>query len=329
MGKSTLRISALWHSTGRDEGNLFIEPIIMRKTISAISLAILFVAPSLVFAAKLSVTANPSVVLGQSFQVNVALDTQGDDANAIQGELMFPPGLFTLEGINDGASPVSLWIEAPHETSPGTISFSGIIPGGFTGTASSVVGIVLVPVATGAGEVGIQNAQLLRNDGQGSAIALATMGQTVAIVSSSASGAPSGPSTPFTVPERFMPVVAQDPNIYGGKYFLVFSTTDKGSGIDHYDVTEVPAGTALGQNPSWIEATSPYLLKDQTLSSDIYVRAVNNGGSATVAKVSARFPSKAASRTLIFDFASAMAAMLLILTIFFVMRIKRRRSLLK
>ena len=46
----------------------------------------------------------------------------------------------------------------------------------------------------------------------------------------------------------------------------------------------------MGENPAWVTATSPYLLQDQALSSDIYIRAVNNAGNAIVVKVPARHP---------------------------------------
>lgn len=240
-------------------------------------------------AATLTIAASPSAALGQSFLVNVVLDTQGDDVNALQGEIVFPPNLFTLKDINDGSSPISLWIEPPHETASGTIVFSGIIPGGFTGSASSVVSAALVPIANGIGSVDIQNAQLLRNDGNGSMIALTTAGQAIGVGSSiSTPSAELFPSS--TTPQTFIPIVAQDPDIYGGAYFLVFSTTDKGSGIDHYEVLEVPSGESVESSSPWSVATSPYLLTDQGLSSDIYVRAVGHDGNFIIVKVPARHP---------------------------------------
>jgi hypothetical protein len=287
-----------------------------------LSATILFF-PLFTNAAKLSVVASPSVTLGQQFRVDVAVNTQGDAMNAIQGEIVFSPALFTFEGINDGESPVSLWIEAPHEVTSGTIAFSGVIPGGFTGSASSVVGVIFAPAEGGAGLVGIQNAKLLRNDGVGSEIPLVTVNQMVAV--SAPAGASRGPGIPFTVPGSFKPMITRDANVYGGKYFLVFATTDKGSGIGYYDVLEVPAGTPIGANPPWITATSPYLLNDQTLASDVYVRAVNNAGGATIAEVPARTPQNAASRVSV-RFAASLLVFFVLLVLIAV-RFRRRRRL--
>jgi hypothetical protein len=295
------------------------KPSIYIILIAAIATGIFHVLPA--NAATLDVTADPTAAIGQPFQVGVALDTQGDDANAIQGEIVFPPNLFTLEAINDGSSPVSLWIEPPHETSSGTIVFSGIVPGGFKGETNSVFGAILVPTGIGTGVIDIENVQLLRNDGQGSVIPLTTAGQTVVVGSTATS--PGELTTPSTTPQKFTPIVSHSPDVYGGKYFLVFSTTDKGSGINHYDVLEMPSGASLGGNPAWITATSPYLLKDQSLSSDIYVRAVNNEGGAIIMKIPARFPYSAATQFALFGFALLVA--LAILWIGFV--IYRRRQL--
>ncbi len=250
--------------------------------------------PAFAFAATMGLVAeSPSVVVGQPFEVDVTLDTQGAVANAVQAVVTFPPGQFTLQGVNDGESPVTLWITPPHETASGTVGFAGIVPGGVS-AASSVVGLILVPTTPGAGAIGISDVSLLANDGQATPIPVTTSGATINVAPAPASGVvPQGPSFPYTVPQTFTPIISQDPNVYSGKYFLIFSTTDKGSGMAYYQMLETPAGTGVGQNPAWVTATSPYLLQDQSLSSDIYVRAVNNAGNAIIVKVPARHPASA------------------------------------
>jgi hypothetical protein len=245
--------------------------------------------PALASAATMGIVSeSPSVVVGQPFEVDVTLDTQGVAANAVQATVTFPAGQFTLQGVNDGASPVSLWIEPPHETASGSVEFAGIVPGGVS-VASSVVGLILVPTAPGAGAIRVSNVSLLANDGEGSPIPVTTSDATIDVAPAPASGVvPQGPSFSYTVPHTFTPVISQDPGVYNGEYFLIFSTTDKGSGMAYYQVLETPAGVGMGQGPAWVTASSPYLLQDQTLSSDIYVRAVNNAGNAIVVKVPAR-----------------------------------------
>lgn len=258
----------------------------------SVATAMALLVPAFAHAATMGVVSkSASIVAGQPFEVDVTFNSQGVAVNAVQADVTFPPGLFTLQGVNDGASPVTLWVEPPHETVSGTVEFAGIVPGGIS-SASSVVGLILIPIAPGTGTVGISNASLLANDGQGTSISVMTSAVTIDIAPASTSGVvPQGPSFPYTVPQTFTPVISQSPDVYGGRYFLIFSTTDKGSGIAYYQVFETAAGAGMGQTPVWVTATSPYLLQDQTLSSDIYVRAVNNAGNSIVVKVSARYPA--------------------------------------
>ena len=103
-------------------------------------------------AATLGVVVNNATPeIGQPIRVDIPLDTQGDDANAIQAQILFPAGQFSLLNMNDGASPVSFWIAPPEETASGVVAFSGIMPGGFEGAASSVVSFWLLPTASGIG----------------------------------------------------------------------------------------------------------------------------------------------------------------------------------
>lgn len=260
----------------------------------AVILCSLLCGISIASAATLRVNSSRSSLnVGDQVKVDISFDTQGENVNAIQGQITFPNNLFSFQGVNDGASPVTFWVEQPHEVASGVVEFSGIMPGGFTGQASSVLSILLTPVSGGTGIVSVDNAEVLRNDGQGSSVPVAVSSSWAFIVGSAAGSSVTASEQPvrFTIPESFTPSIARDPNIYNGQYFLVFSTTDKGSGINYYEVTEVPAGTALSQNPSWTSAKSPYLLKDQTLSSDIYVRAINNAGSSITVKLPAEHHS--------------------------------------
>ncbi len=243
-----------------------------------------FAGGSFARAATLGVVArNTTPEIGQPFRIDIPLYMQGDDANAIQAHIIFPSDLFSLQSVNDGASPVSFWIESPAEIASGVVAFSGIMPGGFQGSASSVVSLWFTPRKSGTGLISFGNVQLLRNDGQGTAIETATGTVTVDVSTVVATATPSHPIS-FIVPEIFTPVISQNPDIFGGKYFLVFSTTDKGSGIDHYEVLETPSHV-------WHVATSPYLLTNQSLSSDIYVRAVDHDGNFIVVKVPAEHPA--------------------------------------
>ena len=86
-----------------------------------------------------------------------------------------------------------------------------------------------------------------------------------------------------TPPDDFAITVAHDANTFDGKFFIVFSTVDKQSGVHHYEVMEDdPArlGFVYGKSvkSEWKTVTSPYLLADQTLESRVVVRAIDNAG---------------------------------------------------
>ena len=311
--------TTIWDSSAEKKGGAFAYKIYSAVfLVSCLMSHVSFVA----HAATLGVVVNSGeTAVGQPIRVDIPLDTKGDTMNAIQADISFPPGLFTLQSISDGNSMVSFWVDPPTEVASGVISFSGIVPGGFDGAASSVMGLILDPVSDGTGTISLTNVELLQNDGQGSPIQVTSTGAMVSVVGSASTTPLLPPSFSLISPELFTPSIAQDPTVYGGKYFLVFSTTDKGSGIDHYEVLEVPTGKSISSVSSWDVATSPYLLQDQDLTSDIYVRAVDHAGNSIVVKLPARSSaaSKATTRLLWFGLA-ALIVILLIAGIFVLRR---------
>jgi hypothetical protein len=211
----------------------------------------------------------------------------------VQGEVTFPADLFKLEKIIDGASTVSLWIDPPAETTPGTVDFAGIMPGGFSGSNGQLFSLILEPITNGTGTIQVASATVLANDGSGTSLPVSINSASITVTPANATSMPSIPIAPvidYTAPNPFTPQIVSDPNIFNGQYFLVLSTTDTGSGIDHYEVLEVPSGSSEQPYSSWHVATSPYLLTDQDLSSDIYVRAVDHSGNFIVIKVPAEHP---------------------------------------
>lgn len=67
-------------------------------------------------------------------------------------------------------------------------------------------------------------------------------------------------------------VITQEDSLFDGKFFLIFSTVDKISGIDRYDIIE---GAEL-----YRDATSPYVLNDQSRHEEIVVRAFDKAGNS-------------------------------------------------
>ena len=89
-----------------------------------------------------------------------------------------------------------------------------------------------------------------------------------------------------TPPEAFAPVVSSDPEIFAGKKFVSFSTTDKVSGLSYYE-----------EKAGWFgwykEVTTPYAFSRPLVGDTLSIRAVDHAGNARVetVQVKAYLPS--------------------------------------
>jgi hypothetical protein len=231
-----------------------------------------------------------------------------------------------LKNITDGDSVVSLWIDPPATEASGTIDLAGIMPGGFDGANGPIFSFTLEALAPGTGVIRVARATVLANDGQGTPLPISTESVSVTVDPAPANSAPAIPVAPavdYTAPNPFTPQIVSDPGIFGGQYFLVFSTTDNSSGIDHYEVLEAPSGSSEKSFSSWHVATSPYLLTDQTLSSDIYVRAVDHDGNFIVVKLPAEHPYAQWGR---WGLWTGAAFIVLVVLLLFIWKLRRRRG---
>lgn len=241
--------------------------------------------PSAVFAAEIFFDTNvKSIAQGEEFLVHVRIDTEGDAVNAIAGTLNFPSNLFSIRSVSDGNSVLNFWIEKPESSSvqAGTLRFSGMTPGGFKGGEVLLFSMIVKAEHFGSGSFSMTDVQTLRNDGKGSSVNTAITPLSMDISSSFGSSTAHFSLVQDNVPpEDFNPLIAHDATLFDGKYFLVFSTQDKGSGISSYAVRE-------GRWSHYKNAESPYLLQNQSLRKKIFVKAIDNEGNEKVASVDPR-----------------------------------------
>ena len=212
------------------------------------------------------------------FTVGVFLNTQGERINALQGTITVPSSLAVVQSVEEGNSIINLWLQSPAVTCNADcrVSFRGIIPGGFLGNDGYLFSLILAGRGTGELSLDMVDAQALRNDGSGTAAKLSIRPLTLAL--SPSANAPYLATIDHTPPESFTPVLAYDPNLFHGEWFMSFSTTDKGSGVDHYEVRETSRILFRSFFPQWKTVDSPYILQDQTLRSSFFVRAVDRSG---------------------------------------------------
>ena len=229
---------------------------------------------------------------GETFEVGIMMDAEGDFVNAIEGTITFTKNL-AVRDIIDGVSFVPLWVKRP-KLDIGDISFAGVIPGGYQGgigpywkgpRAGVLMRLRFEAKESGPARLRISIDNLLRNDGNGTAIKPKIENMNIYISDGPAlSGIITDVKTniDITPPEPFKPLIIQDQNIFDGKYALIFETQDKGSGIYYYQARE-------GKN-DFVVAESPHLLTDQQLHSAIEVKAVDRAGNIRVEKISVTYP---------------------------------------
>jgi len=271
--------------------------------IQKIQIIILFFAFCFLFsynsakAAKLDLISEiQEIGVNQQFQADLVLDTENEEINAVEGKVIFPENLLELKEIRDGATIVNFWIERPKVKSGNQIAFSGIIPGGYIGKKGLIFSAIFQSNNQGEDTIKIQEAKTLLNDGKGTQASLSISNLQFLI----SKQVPS-PQIPISeikdidLPEPFEPIISQNPEIFNGKYFLVFLTQDKGSGIDHYEILEKEQKSSIRgliKKDEWQVSESPYLLKDQKLKSYIYVKAIDKAGNERVATLSPQNPLK-------------------------------------
>jgi hypothetical protein len=239
---------------------------------------LLFAAPTLTGAARLTSEINQANLrVGDSFTIALSLDSE-ESINALEGTFSFPKEKLTLTEIRKGNSIVTFWVDEPKEVDGG-VRFSGIIPGGYTGVNRSLFTLVFEVQREGVGTATLIDSRALLHDGEGSTASLTFTPLELIFLPRDGEQKTIPVLTDTEPPETFQPTIATDPSIFDGHYFLAFATQDKGSGIDHYEVAETRGWFPWG----WRETESPYLLSDQKLTSDVYIKAIDEAGNERVA----------------------------------------------
>jgi len=211
------------------------------------------------------------------YEIVVLLDTEGQEINALEGKVVFPPEVLSVQDIHEASSLITFWVEDPQQSEPGIINFAGIIPGGFNGRKGVLFSVLFKSEGSGEGVVEMRDLKVLLNDGLGTAVpvraTLARLNPLLDIIKPAE--AIERDSTP---PEEFTPIISSDINVFDGEKFLVFYAQDKGSGISHYEVLE---------NGKFVRTTNPHRLANQKLNEPIVLKAVDKSGNERLAELPA------------------------------------------
>jgi len=223
-----------------------------------------------------------------SFDIDFALRTQGEYINAIEGDIRYDPKALTFLGMDDAQSTVPMWVEK-FKDNGGVIHYSGIIPGGYKGE-HVVMGVLrFMTKEVGITSLNIENTKIFRHDGDGTQAPLSSSSFIISVADSAPQEITEERSSDVFSPDQFSIQASRDQTVFGGKWFVVFLSHDKDSGIDHYEVAEkrsIFGRTFPIEALNWEKAESPYVLRDQSRSSYIYVKAVDRAGNVTISELS-------------------------------------------
>ena len=264
-------------------------------------------------------TDNKEVGLGQEMEIVLRVDSEGEMINALEGTIYLPE-LLSVEAIHDGDTLIAFWSERPYLNNDQMINFSGIMPGGWWGRGGKVFSFIARTINQGEGTIVVSNARILLHDGKGTELPVSTESLALHVDEEIALIPVLFDYDDDELPELFIPLLAQDSDVFEGDYFLVFATQDKGSGIDYYEVQETKKRLKDKGKGNWQKAESPYRIIDQTLESFIYIRAIDRAGNIRVVVFE---PTKRPDRRL----AIMILALFIILFLFALIIINRRRKI--
>lgn len=215
------------------------------------------------------------------FKIDVVLNSEDESVNAIGSKIVFPQELVELKEIREGDSIINFWVEKPIVNN-GTIGFSGIIPGGYNDNGL-ILSLIFKAKKQGNAMIYLNQSEVFKNDGLGTPVSLNISNINLYIRDYYQDNQRVFEIADKDNPEIFVPEVSQSEDLFNNKYFLVFATQDKGAGIDYYEVCE-------GNIKNCVKAESPYVLEDQSLEKNIYIKAVDKNGNERVVILEAPNP---------------------------------------
>ncbi len=291
---------------------------------------------------------------GDTLKVSVRLDTdEGECINAVDGVITYTENIQPVD-ISRGNSIMSMWVEDPKiDKQNRTITFAGGIPNGYCGRipgdprlTNNVVDLLFqspglqIGSTESGNEVKIDFApqtSTYRNDGFGTQASTTLLGAKIVLareVGATISNDWQEIIQSDTIPpEPFSITIERTTNAFSNNYFITFNTTDKQSGIDHYEVIEEPLASQQlftwgAETAPWRVAKSPYVLDDQSLNSTIRVKAFDKAGNEYIAALVPDKDKRGISRDRILTIAVLTVGALALIGIFafFFFYIRKRRK---
>jgi hypothetical protein len=247
---------------------------------------------------------------GDAEVVAVRLDTNEaaqECVNAVEGVLQLS-GPVSAVDVSLGNSIFSIWVEPPTISPDGRqVTFAGGVPNGYCGRidgdprlTNNLFDVIVRTTAIASNDGSTVTGQInfteqtvaYLNDGFGTKAELQVFPKEFSVLPELSSDVLDPwkdlVAADTISPQEFSISLEQTSPSLRDRYYITFSTTDKQTGLDRYEVMEEPLSllssfTWGGANKPWIETRSPYVLKDQKLNSIIRVKAVDKAGNEYIA----------------------------------------------
>ena len=183
---------------------MFATTTFIQKYFVAVLLAIgFFCSVGLAQAASLSLSpGSGNYAPGATFTVRLSVNSGGQSINAAEGTLKFDPAQLSVVSATRSGSIFNLWVTEPtFSNTAGTISFSGGLPSGYTGSGGNIMSVTFRAKGSGTTKVSITGGSVLANDGQGTNVLSSSGSASFTIQAAAPAPAPTTP-TPSTPAEE-------------------------------------------------------------------------------------------------------------------------------
>jgi len=248
----------------------------------------------LAYGAELYLSSPDNVRLGDTFEVSVLFNTEGEFINAADIEISFNQKLLTFSGYKESEGVLGFWIERPHIEN-GKIRLTGVIPGGVTSSYNpnkkgqqpvSLAKIIFNAKSTGVANLYFTKSQILKNDGLGTELNHSKRSKAVSVYKTAEEIKEDIKPEPQVIEGETpgvteVPADTESPDRFVLEYFesslflripsiVTFYGYDAGSGIDRYEMK-------IG-NKDWRVVESPYNIGESLFKRQVTVRAYDHAG---------------------------------------------------
>lgn len=249
------------------------------------------------------VTSSPTVSVGGVFLIDIELNTEGQEINTVEGELVLSSTTpsYKLVDILLGGSELTLWTEKPQIIQSGSttvLKFTGGSSAGINKSNALLMKLAVEATDSSAIQITPRNLQVFLHDGAGTKKTASAESVSVRIVPAEESDFVQDTlrdliSKDNTPPEPFEIQLGRDASLFDGQWFVSFNATDTESGIAYYEVKE--------GDRSAVRSGTTYVLQDQDLKSTITVVAYDKAGNSRVMvwEPSGGFWSKLAGKAIV------------------------------